>query len=343
MKVSYLSMSPYDGAAPGIEIWPAPSRYCDPQVASDSLQRSIAMAAHADALGFDWVSVSEHHYAPYIMTPNPVVMAAALSQVVKRAKIALLGPLLPLSNPIRVAEEVAMLDSLSGGRVIVLFLRGTPNEQKTFSTAGDTRGMTQEGIDLIRKAWTHTSPFAWKGKHYQFDVVSVWPRPRQEPHPPLYGSGNSDESISFAAERRMGIAFSFAPPEITKKWIELYRLEAARFGWTPTPEHIIYRGITYAAQTDAQAGAEMAEFFGQKAAESAQFQSESLGGPPIVSLVSQPYFVGSPKTIIERFATLRDQGIGIVDMVFGVGTPEKKIAVMDMIARDVLPTVQAWH
>jgi alkanesulfonate monooxygenase SsuD/methylene tetrahydromethanopterin reductase-like flavin-dependent oxidoreductase (luciferase family) len=59
--------------------------------------------------------------------------------------------------------------------------------------------------------------------------------------------------------------------------------------------------------------------------------------------VSQPYFVGSPKTIIERFATLRDQGIGIVDMVFGVGTPEKRTAVMNMIARDVLPTVQSWH
>jgi alkanesulfonate monooxygenase SsuD/methylene tetrahydromethanopterin reductase-like flavin-dependent oxidoreductase (luciferase family) len=342
MKVSYLSMCPYDGPAPSIEIWPAPSRYCDPQIASDSLQRSIAMCEHADAVGFDWVSVSEHHYAPYIMTPNPVVMAAAISQVVKRAKIALLGPLLPLSNPVRVAEEVAMLDSLSGGRVIVLFLRGTPNEQKTFSTKGDTRSMTQEGIELIRKAWTHTEPFAWNGKHYQFELVSVWPRPRQNPHPPIYGSGNSDESIIFAAERGMGIAFSFAPPDVTKKWIDLYRREAARCGWTPTPEHIIYRGITYAAATDAQAGAEMAEFFGKKAAESAQFQSASLGGPPIVSLVSQPYFVGSPNTIIERFATLRDCGVGIVDMVFGVGTPEQKTNVMDVIARDVLPTVQGW-
>jgi alkanesulfonate monooxygenase SsuD/methylene tetrahydromethanopterin reductase-like flavin-dependent oxidoreductase (luciferase family) len=342
MKVSYLSMCPYDGPAPSIEIWPAPSRYCDPQIASDSLRRSIAMCEHADAVGFDWVSVSEHHYAPYIMTPNPVVMAAAISQVVKRAKIALLGPLLPLSNPVRVAEEVAMLDSLSGGRVIVLFLRGTPNEQKTFSTKGDTRGMTQEGIELIRKAWTHTEPFAWNGKHYQFELVSVWPRPRQNPHPPIYGSGNSDESIIFAAERGMGIAFSFAPPDVTKKGIDLYRREAARCGWTPTPEHIIYRGITYAAATDAQAGAEMAEFFGKKAAESAQFQSASLGGPPIVSLVYQPYFVGSPNTIIERFATLRDCGVGIVDMAFGVGTPEQKINVMDVIARDVLPTVQGW-
>jgi alkanesulfonate monooxygenase SsuD/methylene tetrahydromethanopterin reductase-like flavin-dependent oxidoreductase (luciferase family) len=342
MKVGYLSMTSYDGPAPGIEIWPAPSRYCDPQIATESMQRSLTMCARADALGFDWVSVSEHHYAPYIMTPNPMVMAGAISQVVKRAKIALLGPLLPLSNPIRVAEEVAMLDSLSGGRVVVLFLRGTPNEQKTFGELGDTRGMTQEGIDLIRKAWTHTEPFAWNGKHYKFETISVWPRPRQDPHPPIYGSGNSEESVIYAAERHMGIAFSFAPPDVVKKWIALYRNEAKRIGWTPTPEDIVYRGITYAADTDAQAGAEMGAFFGQKAAESAQFQSATLGGPPIVSLVSQPYFVGSPATIIERFATLRDCGVGVVDMVFGVGTPEKKLAVMERVARDVLPTVQAW-
>src|SRR6202161_716806 len=153
-------MTAYDGPAPGLEIWPASPHHCDPGIAQASFAHTLAMCARADALGFDWVSISEHHYAPYIMTPNPVVMAAAISQVVKRAKIALLGPLLPLSNPIRVAEEVAMLDSLSGGRVVVLFLRGTPNEQKTFGTVGDTRGMTQEGIDLIRRAWTDLEPFA---------------------------------------------------------------------------------------------------------------------------------------------------------------------------------------
>jgi alkanesulfonate monooxygenase SsuD/methylene tetrahydromethanopterin reductase-like flavin-dependent oxidoreductase (luciferase family) len=342
VKLSYLGMTSYDGPAPGIEIWPAPSRYCDPEVASESMQRSLTMCAHADALGFDWVSVSEHHYAPYIMTPNPIVMAAAISQVAKRAKIALLGPLIPLSNPIRIAEEVAMLDALCGGRVVVLFLRGTPNEQKTFDTRGDTRGMTQEGIELIVKAWTHTEPFAWRGEHYQFDTVSVWPRPRQDPHPPVFGSGNSEESIIFAAKRRVGIAFSFAPPDAVGKWIVLYRTEAAREGWTPTPEHIVYRGITYASSSDAQAGAEMAAFFGQKAAESAKFQSATLGGPPLVSFVTQPYFVGSPATLLERFATLRDCGVGIVDLAFGIGTPEQKMIVMDLIAREVLPTVQSW-
>ena len=342
MKVSYLSMTSYEGPAPGIEIWPAPSVHCDPKVASDSMQRAMAMCARADALGFDWVSVSEHHYAPYIMTPNPVVMAAAISQIVKRAKLALLGPLIPLNNPIRIAEEVAMLDSLSGGRVVVLFLRGTPNEQKTFDTTGDTRGMTQEGIDLIRKAWTHTQPFAWKGEHYRFETVSVWPRPRQDPHPPIYGSGNSEESVIFAAERGIGIGFSFAPPDVVKKSVALYRTHAARVGFAPTPEHVVYRGITYAAATDAQAGADMATFFGQAAAESAQFRSATLGGPPRVALVTQPYFVGSSRTILERFATLRDCGVGVVDLAFGIGTPEQKSAAMNLIARDVLPTVQGW-
>src|SRR3546814_1449397 len=66
-----------------------------------------------------------------MMTPNPAVMAAALTQRVKRAKIALLGPLVPLSNPVRLVEELAMLDAMSGGRLVVLFLRGTPNEHHT--------------------------------------------------------------------------------------------------------------------------------------------------------------------------------------------------------------------
>jgi alkanesulfonate monooxygenase SsuD/methylene tetrahydromethanopterin reductase-like flavin-dependent oxidoreductase (luciferase family) len=224
-------MTAYDGPAPGLEIWPAAPHYCDPDIAQASFAHTLAMCARADALGFDWVSVSEHHYAPYIMTPNPCVMAAALTQVVKRARIALLGPLVPLTNPIRLAEELAMLDVLSGGRLVVLFLRGTPNEHHTYDTdPAETRAMTQEGIDLILKIWSSERPFAWEGTHYRFSTISVWPRVVQTPHPPAYGSGNSAESVAFAAQRRMGIAFSFAPPEIVAEWVKLYREEAGRRG-----------------------------------------------------------------------------------------------------------------
>jgi alkanesulfonate monooxygenase SsuD/methylene tetrahydromethanopterin reductase-like flavin-dependent oxidoreductase (luciferase family) len=299
------------------------------------------MARRADALGFDWVSVSEHHYAPYILTPNPCLMAAALSQVTTRAKIALLGPLVPLVNPVRLAEEIAMLDQLSGGRVVVLFLRGTPNEHRTYDSDGAaTRGMTQEGIDLIHKAWREVEPMAWEGEHYQFSTVAVWPRTLQAPHPPTFGSGNSEESVRFAAERRMGIAFSFAPVDVVADWVRLYHAEAAKAGWEPGPEQVIYRGIAYAAASDEQAQAEMGAFFGRKAAEQALVQQETLGGPPVVPLITEPYFVGGPETLKGRFETLRDCGVGVVDLAWGIGDPAQREATMDLFAAEVLTAVQ---
>lgn len=342
MKLSYLGMTGYDGPAPGIEIWPAAPLHCDPDVAAASFASSLALCTRADAHGFDWVSVSEHHYAPYIMTPNPCVMAAALSQVVKHARIALLGPLVPLTNPIRLAEELAMLDMLSGGRLVVLFLRGTPNEHATYDTGGErTRGMTQEGIDLILKAWTERQPFRWKGEHYDFSTISVWPRPLQQPHPMAYGSGNSEESVRFAAQRRMGIGFSFAPPEIVAKWVSLYREEAGRAGWEPTPDHVIYRGIAYPGASDAEALTDMSQFFGAKAAEQAQLQQGTLGGPPVVPLIAEPYFVGGPETLKGRFETIRDCGVGVVDLAFGIGSPAQRAAAMDLLAETVMPAVRA--
>jgi alkanesulfonate monooxygenase SsuD/methylene tetrahydromethanopterin reductase-like flavin-dependent oxidoreductase (luciferase family) len=247
----------------------------------------------------------------------------------------------PLVNPVRLAEEIAMLDQLAGGRVVVLFLRGTPNEHRTYdSDTAATRAMTQEGIDLIRKAWSEEEPFAWSGKHYQFSTVSVWPRTLQDPHPPIYGSGNSEESVRFAAERRMGIAFSFAPPDVVADWVKLYHAEAEKAGWQPGPSHVIYRGIAYAAQSDAKAQEDMGAFFGMKAMEQAQFQQEAMGGPPVVPLITEPYFVGGPDTLKGRFETLRDCGVGVVDLAWGIGDPAQRETAMDRFAADVLPVVQ---
>lgn len=343
MKVSYLAMTSYEGPAPGIETWPAPSEYCKSEVAVASMEHTLELCVKAELLGFDWVSVSEHHYAPYMMTPNPLVMAAALTQRVKRVKIALLGPLLPLLNPVRLAEEIAMLDCLSGGRVVVMFLRGTPNEHKTYDTpGGETRGMTEEGIDLICKAWRETAPFSWDGTYYKFSTISVWPRLSQLPHPPLYGSGNSKESVLVAAQKRLGIAFSFMAPENCAELVNLYKAEAAKAGWQPTPDQVLYRGLTYVAASNAQAMDDMGAFFGARSAEQAKLKSSTLGGPPIVPLILQPYFVGDPQTVTERFRVLRDIGVGVVDMVFAIGTHMQQSAAMELFAKSVLPTVHGW-
>ncbi len=343
MKFSYLCMTGYDGPAPGIEIWPASPEFCEPAVAQRSYARYLEMAEVAEALGFDWVSVSEHHYAPYQMTPNPMIMASAIIQRTSKVRVALLGPLVPLNNPVRLAEEVAMLDVLSGGRMEVLFLRGTPNEHKTYDTKAElTKKMTQEGIDLILKAWTSEKPFAWDGDQYQFNTVSIWPRITQQPHPPVFGSGNSDDSVVFAASRRIGIAFSFAPPEVVKGWIELYRAECAKAGWEPTPDHVIYRGIAYCAPTDAQAETDMIAYFGQQAEASSKLQSATLGGPPVLDLVAKPYFVGSPATLIEKLRVLHEIGVGVVDLPFVIGNANQQRASLDLFGKEVMPVAQGW-
>ena len=99
------------------------------------------------------------------LNPNPMVMAGALTQVVKRAKIALLGPNIPINNPIRVAEEFAMLDTLTGGRVVAGLMRGTGNEYVTYNVnPSESRERFAEAVDLIRMAWSQTTPVRLAGQ-----------------------------------------------------------------------------------------------------------------------------------------------------------------------------------
>ena len=134
-----------------------------------------------------------------------MVMAGALSQIVRRVKIAVLGPTLPILNPVRVAEEFAMLDTMSGGRVVAGMMRGTPNEYVTYNiNPAESRERFAEALHLIRRAWTETRPFGWLGRYYQYRTISIWPRPVQQPHPPLYMSGSSPEAWEFAARNHIG-------------------------------------------------------------------------------------------------------------------------------------------
>ena len=106
MKAALFSLAPYLGPAPR-GVWPVPNESYSSDVGQQSMELSLDQFQLADEMGFDWVTVAEHHYAPMSLTPNPMIMAGALTQRVKRAKIALLGPDIPILNPVRVAEEFA--------------------------------------------------------------------------------------------------------------------------------------------------------------------------------------------------------------------------------------------
>jgi alkanesulfonate monooxygenase SsuD/methylene tetrahydromethanopterin reductase-like flavin-dependent oxidoreductase (luciferase family) len=171
-----------------------------------------------------------------------MVLAEALTSVIKRAKIALLGSTIPILNPVRVAEEFAMLNNLSGGRIIAGMLRGSPNEYVAYNiNPSESRAQFAEALQLIRMAWTESEPFGWQSKFYEYRTISIWPRPMQQPHPRIYMSGSSPEAVEFAAQNRLGLGFAVTNVPMAAKALEYFMEQAERTGWTPSEEEIIYR------------------------------------------------------------------------------------------------------
>ncbi len=235
-----------------------------------------------------------------------------------------------------------MLDSMTDGRVVVLFLRGTPNEHHTYGdVAEQSRAMTQEGIDLILKAWTSDQPFSWEGEHFKFPTVSIWPRTRQVPHPQVFGSGNSDESVIFAARRKLAMGMSFASPSVIKHWVDLYKSECEKAGWTPTPEHILYRGNAHLAESDDQALEDMAGHSG--APKAARIEAPPEGA---LAYLMRPFFLGGKDTVLSQVRTLRDCGVGIIDVSLAMGIGpidyDKQLVVMERFAREIIPEIRSW-
>jgi alkanesulfonate monooxygenase SsuD/methylene tetrahydromethanopterin reductase-like flavin-dependent oxidoreductase (luciferase family) len=349
--------------------WPVPPRLFDTNVGQRTYDDFLEWAGLADELGFDWVSVSEHHYAPLIIAPSTGVMAGALTQVVRRARIALLGPLAPVNNPVRTAEEIAMLDHLSHGRLIVLPLRGTINEFSCYAPIdpAQTKSMTQEATRLIQKALSEPDPFSWEGTHFQFPRVSVWPRPVQTPFPPMYYSGNSPDSALFAGANKLGVCFSFHSPQQVATTLEAYRAEAAKAGWEPSAEHMVYRGFIVVAESGAEA-ARLAENFvpprmvasieankrhqlGSNGAATHAMPEDWARGSggaradqgPIGFSLGRLLFAGTPDMVVEQIQAFHAAtGVGVLDFIFTAGnTPREAIRRgIELFGQEVLPRIR---
>src|SRR5206468_3601047 len=160
--------------------WPhltEPSYYPDSNALFDPERGQALYAEHLDQMvlyeqyGFDAICINEHHAKPYGLMPSPNLVAAALTQRTQRIKIGIFGNLPALhANPLRLAEEVAMLDVMSGGRIISGFVRGVPQEFLAYSVPlADARPRMTEAWDLVVKAWTEREPFEWRGKYFNYD------------------------------------------------------------------------------------------------------------------------------------------------------------------------------
>jgi alkanesulfonate monooxygenase SsuD/methylene tetrahydromethanopterin reductase-like flavin-dependent oxidoreductase (luciferase family) len=355
MKVSYFETARYRAPGKLPPEWPLPPAVYDFDAGAEAYRGMVERAQHVERLGFDWVSVSEHHYSPRRLTPAPIVAASHLAAHSAGIKIAVLGPIVSQNNPVRIAEELALLDNLMPGRLVVGLLRGTTGEYLSYGlNPEEARERTDEGMELILKAWTEPQPFGWQGRHYQFRTVAVWPRPLQQPYPPTYALGTSRESCELAARHHLGLGLSYAPVEVCAKATTYYREACARHDWQPVPDQIVYRANILLAETDAeaegvlrapQADSRMPMPAGVRDA-LVKLDSRNVAGEartPNVGGTLPTNFFGGPDTVIDQVKRCRDQaGIGVLDLFFQTrdADPETLLNTLTLFGEKVLPHIR---
>lgn len=235
-----------------------PNKFYDPVKGHQLYNRYLDELEYGEVLGFDGIAVNEHHQTAYGLMPSPIVMAGALARRTKRVKIAILGSALPLrENPMTVAEEHAMIDVISGGRLISGFVRGIGAEYHTFGMNPTiSHDRFHEAHDLIVQAWTRPGPFSFTGHHYNLEYVNLWPRPFQQPHPPIWvPSQGSKETIDWAAhpDRRYTYLQTFSPAKTVQKYLQSYRDTAEQYGYEAEDRQLGWAVPVYVADNDEQA------------------------------------------------------------------------------------------
>ena len=265
MKVFAFHLMPYGAldmsyAEEHNSVWlKLPNSYFDPKVGHELYNRYLDELELAAEVGFDGISVNEHHQNAYGLMPSPVVMAAALARNTENCKIAILGNAFALrEHPLTLAEEHAMIDNITGGRLITGMVRGVGCEY--FSMAVNPAYSLERHIeahDLVVRAWTETGPFAFEGKHYHFEYVNMWPRPFQDPHPPIWcPSQGSTETIEWAAhpDRKYVYLQAYSAFESVLRYLNIYRSVAEqKYGYTASSSQIAWSVPVYCAETDEQA------------------------------------------------------------------------------------------
>jgi alkanesulfonate monooxygenase SsuD/methylene tetrahydromethanopterin reductase-like flavin-dependent oxidoreductase (luciferase family) len=212
----------------------------------------------ADQIGFDGICVNEHHQNAYGLMPSPNLMIAALARRTSQARLIVMGDSVALYNPpTRVAEEMAMLDVLSGGRLVAGFPVGTPMDTTYCYGENPTtlRDKYREGVGLITRAWQATEPFAFNGRYTQLRYVNLWPRPMQKPHPPVWiPGGGSVETWDWCAEHNYLYAYlSYFGYLLGQRVMDGYWETIAKRGLEPNPYRAGFLQFVAVADSDAEA------------------------------------------------------------------------------------------
>ncbi|MGA8612359.1 MAG: LLM class flavin-dependent oxidoreductase [Xanthobacteraceae bacterium] len=337
----------------------------DPEKGAELYHDYLDQMEFADQLGFDGVCLNEHHQTAYGLMPIPGVIAGALALTVKRAKIAILGRALPLTNnPLTIAEEYAMLDNITKGRMIAGFVRGIGAEYHASGVnPAESQERFAEAHDLIVRAWTEPGPFAYAGKHYQFRYVNTWPRPYQKPHPPIWiPSQGSSSTIRWAARMRYTYCQTLSPIAAVARFFQLYRDEADKAGYEASPDQLAWSNTIYVGETDKKAAREAKPHLEALVNYFLKMPTEMLLPPGYTDTASMKrvrsvkvtgktqsleelmaagvVIVGGPETVREKLAEYQDLAgfnTSLTKTQFGTLPNEMARANMTAIAEEIIP------
>ena len=269
MKIEMFHLMPYRELPEDFDeryrsVWvDVPSELFDPLAAHRMYNDTLDELELAAAAGFDGVCVNEHHQNAYGFMPSPNIMAAALARRTKDTAIIVLGNSIALYNPpIRVAEEFAMLDCISGGRLVAGFPVGSSMDVNFCYGANPAtfRDRYYEAEDLILKAWTNPDIFSYDGKYTQLRYVNLWPRPIQKPHPPIWiPGGGSIETWGWSLQKQYLYAYlSYAGFKRGKAVMDGFWAKADELGVEKNP----YQGGFLQLVAVGESESEVADKFG---------------------------------------------------------------------------------
>jgi len=231
-----------------------PNRYYDPEIGYELYQNRIDEWCYADELGID-IMINEHHQTPTCVDPSAPIMTGVLARVTKNARLLILGnPIANRRQPVRVAEEMAMIDVMSKGRLECGFVRSVPYEiAPANSNPVRTTERMWEAHDLILKAWTtHDGPFTFEGEFFHHRMVNIWPRPYQQPHPPIWVTALSTGNATDIARKGYKLGTFLGGYEKTPPVFNAYRkaYREAGHGDEVPLENLGYSGLIFVGETE---------------------------------------------------------------------------------------------
>jgi alkanesulfonate monooxygenase SsuD/methylene tetrahydromethanopterin reductase-like flavin-dependent oxidoreductase (luciferase family) len=351
-----------------------PNRIYDPELGHQLYDKYFDLYRRADQLGLD-IMVNEHHSTMTCVEPAVPISLAILARETEHARLLSLGsPVANRRQPLRVAEEMAMIDVISQGRLECGFVRGVPMEL----SAGNSNpvGMKArfwEAIDLIVKAWTtHDGPFNWESESFHYRQANIWPRPYQEPHPTVWVPTQTPSSAGEIAERQYVLATILNGSQGARQIFDAYRDRSLRCGFgPPPPERLAYCGLVFVGENDSEgyAGARKLQWYLQHNKVAPQFMdvpgyvdvraraammkqaalghqpaniTHAFGTAPIEELTrTGVFFAGGPDTVLDQLLDFHAKvgGFGHLLMMMQGGTMGLELAArsMELYAGEVLP------